>query len=72
MKGVNFSSSASNVHKLCVIGSPVDRATAYEMEISAEKGKIMTNSMNNIRADNSMNCQKIEEVTSFKYLGATL
>ena len=32
----------------------------------------MTNSMNNIRADISMNSQKLEEVTSFKYLVTTL
>ena len=37
-----------------------------------EKSKIMTNSTNNISADISMNGQKLEEVTSFKYLGATL
>ena len=32
----------------------------------------MTNSTNNISADISMNGQKLEEVTSFKYLGTTL
>ena len=32
----------------------------------------MTNSTDNISADISMNGQKLEEVTSFKYLGATL
>ena len=32
----------------------------------------MTNSTNNINADISMNGQKVEEVTSFNYLGATL
>ena len=37
-----------------------------------EKSKIMTNSTNNINADISMNGQKVEEVTSFNYLGATL
>ena len=31
----------------------------------------MTNSTNNISADISTNGQKLEEVTSFKYLGAT-
>ena len=41
------------------------------MEVSTEKSKIMTKSMN-ISADISMNGQKLEEVTSFKYLGATL
>ena len=50
----------------------VDRAMAYGMEISTEKSKIMTNSTNNIGADISMNGQTIEEVTSLRYLGATL
>ena len=40
--------------------------------VSTEKSKIMTNSTNSISADISMNGQKLEEVTSFKYLGATL
>ena len=42
------------------------------MEVSTEKGKIKTNSTHNISADINMNGQKLEEVTSFKYLGATL
>ena len=42
------------------------------MEVSTGRSKIMTNSMNNTSADISMNGQKLEEVTSFKYLGATL
>ena len=33
---------------------------------------IMTNSMDNIRSDVSMNGQKLEEVTRLKYLEATL
>ena len=32
----------------------------------------MTHSTNNISADISMNGQELEEVTSFKYLGAAL
>ena len=50
----------------------VGRARAHGMEVSTEKSKIMTNSMNNISVDMSMNHQKLEEVTSFKYLQATL
>ena len=46
----------------------VDRATAYGMEVSTEKSKIMTNSTSNVSAIISMKCQKIEEVTSLKYL----
>ena len=44
----------------------VDRATAYGMEVSTEKSKIMTNSTNDISAD--INGQKSEEVNSFQYL----
>ena len=40
-----------------------ERAKAYEMEVSTEKSKIMTNSMTG---------QKLGEVISFKYIGATL
>ena len=36
-----------------------DRATAYGMEVSTEKSKIITNSMNNISADISMNGQNL-------------
>ena len=50
----------------------VERAMAYEMEISTKKSKIMTNSTNNISADISINGQKLEEETSFKCLRATL
>ena len=49
-----------------------DRATAYAMEVSTGKNKIMTNGMNNISADISMNSQKLEKVTSFTYLRTTL
>ena len=50
----------------------VNKATAYGMKVSTEKSKIKTNSMTNISADISTNGMKLEEVTSFKYLGATL
>ena len=33
----------------------IDRATAYGMEVSTEKSKIMTNSLNNISADINTN-----------------
>ena len=41
------------------------------MEVNPERSKIMTNSMNNIIADINMNGQKLEDVSSFKYLVAT-
>ena len=40
------------------------------MEVSTEKSKIMSNSMNNTSPDISINGQKLAEVTSFKYLEA--
>ena len=43
-----------------------------QVPIRQRSGKTMTNSTNSISADISMNGQKLEEVTSFKYLGATL
>ena len=43
-----------------------------ERTSAQETSKIMINSTNNISADISMNSQKLEYVTSFKYLRATL
>ena len=42
------------------------------MKVSTEKSKIMTNSMIDISTDISMNGQKLNDVTSLKYLGATM
>ena len=50
----------------------VDRTTAHGVEVSKEKSKIKINSTNNISADIGVNGQKLEGVTNFKYLGATL
>ena len=44
----------------------VHRAREYELEVSTEKSKITTNSMNNISADTTMNGPKLKEVTSSK------
>ena len=46
----------------------VDRATGYGMGVSTEKSKVLTNSTNNIGADISKNNQKLEGVTTLKYL----
>ena len=49
----------------------LDKAsTAYGMEISAEKTKLMTNNTSGINAEIKVNGQKLETVTSFKYLGS--
>ena len=57
----------------------VPRRPCYEVlpagllkERNTETSKIMTNNTNNISADSCMIDKKLEEVTSFKYLGTTL
>ena len=51
----------------------LDKAsTAYSMEISAEKTKLMTNNTSGINTDIKVNKQKLETVTSFKYLGSVI
>ena len=48
----------------------LDKAsTAYGMEISAEKTKLMTQNTNGINTESKVNGQKLETVTSLKYLG---
>ena len=47
-------------------------ATAYGMEISAEKTKLMTNNTSGINAEIKVNGQKLETVTSLKYLGSVI
>ena len=44
-------------------------STAYDMEISAEKTKLMTNNTSGINTELKVHGQKFETVTSFKYLG---
>ena len=43
-------------------------STAYGMEINAEKTKLMTNNTNGINTEIKVNEQRLETVTSFKYL----
>ena len=51
----------------------LDKAsTAYGMEISEEKTKLMTNNTSGINTEIRANKQKLETVTSFKYLGSLL
>ena len=42
------------------------------MEINAEKIKLMTNNTSGINTDIKVNGQKLETVTSFKYLGSVI
>ena len=62
----------SKVELQDLTNSLFDRTRANGMEVSTERSKTMTNSTNNIGADISMNGQKLEDMISFKYLGATL
>ena len=51
----------------------LDKAsTAYGMEISAEKTKLMTNNTSGINTGIKVNGQRLETVTSFKYLGSVI
>ena len=51
------------------LGKP---STAYGMEISAEKTKLMTNNTSGINTEIKVNGQKLETVQSFKYLGSVI
>ena len=42
------------------------------MEISVEKTKLMTNNTSGINTEIKVNGQKLETVTSFKYLGSVI
>ena len=46
--------------------------TRYKMEISGEKTKLITNSINGIQRDIKVKGQKLGTVTSFKYIGAVV
>ena len=49
----------------------LDKAsTAYGMAISAEKTRLMTNNTSGINKEIKVHGQKLETVTSFKYLGS--
>ena len=58
------------------LASLVDRldktSAAFGMEISAEKTKLMTNNANGTSIDIRINGEKLDEVDSFKYLGAVV
>ena len=45
-------------------------SSAYGMEISAEKTKLMANNTGGINTEIKVNGKKLEIVTSFKYLGS--
>ena len=56
--------------KLAILVEHLNKAsTVYGVEISAEKTKLMTNNTIGINKVINLNGQKLETVTSFKYLG---
>ena len=64
---------AGEEEELAKLVERLDKApTAYGMEISAEKTKLMTNNTCGINTEIKVNGQKLETVTSFKYLGSVI
>ena len=62
---------AGEEEELAKLVERLDKAsTAYGMEISAEKAKLITNNTSGINTEIKVNGQKLETVTSFKYLGS--
>ena len=67
---VDIDGSAGEEGELAKLVERLDKAsTAYGMEISAEKTKMVTNNASGINTEIKANEQKLETVTSFKYLG---
>ena len=59
--------------ELANLAEHLDKAsTANGMEISAEKTKLMTNNTSGINIETKVNGQRLETVTSFKYLGSVI
>ena len=59
--------------KLAKLAEHLDKAsTAYSIEISAEKTKLMTNSTSGINTEIKVNGQNLETFTSFKYQGSVI
>ena len=64
---------AGEEEELANLVEGLDKAsTAYGTEISAEKTKLMTNNTNGINTEIKVNGQKLEPVTSVKYLGSCI
>ena len=65
--------SLAGEEELANLVERLDKAsTAYGMEISAEKTKLMTNNTSGINREIKVNGQKLETVTSFKSLGSVV
>ena len=65
--------SAGEEEELAKLVERLDNAsTAYSMDISAERTKLMTDNTSGINTETEVNGQKLETVTSFKYLGSVI
>ena len=64
---------AGEEEELANLVERLDKAsTTYNMEISAEKTKPMTNNTSGMNSEIKVNGQKLETVTSFKYLDSVI
>ena len=64
---------AGEEEELAKLVERLDKAsTAYGMKTSAEKTKLMTNNTKGINIEIKINRQKLESITSFKYLGSVI
>ena len=64
---------AGEEEELANLVQRLDKAsTAYGMEISAEKTKVITNNTSGINTEIKVNEQRLETITSFKYLGSVI
>ena len=64
---------AGEEEELANLVERLDKApTAYGMEISAEKIKLMTNDTSGINTEIKVNGQRFETVTSFKNMGSVI
>ena len=67
----DIDSSAGEEEVLAKLVERLGKAsTAYGIEISAEKTKLMTNNTSGLHTEIQVHGQKLETVTSFKYLGS--
>ena len=70
---IDIDGLAGEGEELAKLVEHFDKAsTAYGMEISAEKTKLMTNNTGGIITEIKINGQKLETVTSLKYLGSVI
>ena len=71
--GVLMEVAAGEEEELVKLVERLNKAsTAYSMEISAKKTELMKNNTGGINTEIKVNGQKLETVTSFKYLGSVI